>query len=92
MIPDLNKEVTALQSRIARELKGLSYEQLQEWLAGLPPPDRDGWRELPSEEIAGKTIFVQLLAGCWGLIRRRISVEVTFWGDEGASVPRVYLL
>jgi hypothetical protein len=81
-------EAIELRDRIARDFESMSYEQLQELSATL---DRtvDGWTTLRREELPSGALDVDALICQWGLIRRRISVELAVYSDDGSIHPGV---
>ena len=81
-------EAMKLRDRVAREFENMSYEQLQELSATL---DRavDGWTTLRREELPSGGLDVEALISEWGLVRRRISVELSVYSDDGSIHPGV---
>jgi hypothetical protein len=88
-------EAIKLRDRVAREFENMSYEQLQELSATLERAV-DGWTTLRREELpsGGLNVNVEALICQWGLVRHRISVELTVYSDDGSIhsgvVPCVY--
>lgn len=87
-------EAMKLRDRVVRDFENMSYEQLQELSATLEPTV-DGWTTLRREQLPSGALDVHALICHWGLVRRRISVEVTVSSDDGSIhpgvVPCVYL-
>ena len=81
-------EAMKLRDRVARDFENMNYEQLQELSATL---DRtvDGWTTLRREELPSGALDVDALICQWGLVRRRISVELTVYSDDGSIHPGV---
>lgn len=81
-------EALKLRDRVACEFENLSYEQLREFSATLRPTV-DGWTTFLREELPSGAIDVHALVCHWGLVRRRISVEITVSSDDGSIHPGV---
>jgi len=81
-------EAIKLRDRVACDLENMSYEQLQEFSATL---DRavDGWATLRREKLPCGGLVVQVLIHHWSMFRRRISVELTVYSDDGSIHPGV---
>jgi len=77
-----------LRDRIVDDLENMSYEQLLELSASLET-DVDGWTTLRREEFPGGALAVHALISQWGLMRRRISVEVAISSDDRSIQPGV---
>ena len=79
-------EARKLGDRFVRDFENMSYEQLREFYEKLDPTV-DGWTTLHREKLpSGTLVGVHALICCWGLVRRRISVEVNVSSDH-ESVP-----
>ena len=81
-------EAMKLRDRVAREFENMSYEQLQELSATLERAV-DGWTTLRREELPSGGLDVEALISEWGLVRRRISVELSVYSDDGSIHPGV---
>lgn len=81
-------EAKQLMQCIRGRLMRLSYDELESLLVRYPDK-RDGWRELPHEELSGQRVHVHALMSQWGLIRRRISVEIVLITDDETINPQV---
>ena len=69
-------EARKLGDRFVRDFENMSYEQLLEFYEKLDPTV-DGWTTLHREKLpSGTLVGVHALICHWGLVRRRISVEV----------------
>ncbi len=81
-------EAIKLRDRVVRDFENMSYEQLREFSAKL---DRtvDGWTTLRREELPSGPLDVHVLICHWGLVRRRVSVEVTVNSEDGSIHPGV---
>lgn len=91
-IPIFDEAVT-LRDRVSCDLEKMSFEQLQQFSEAL---DRaaDGWTTLRRVELATRTLEANVLVSHWGLLRRRVSVEIAVCSDDGSIhpgiVPSVY--
>lgn len=81
-------EATELRNRVVRDLENMSYAQLQELSATLEP-SVDGWATLRREKLPSGAFDVHALICKWGLVRRRISVELTVTSEDGSIHPGV---
>ena len=83
-------EATKLRDRVVHDLEKMSYEQLQEFSAKLDlDPAGDGWATLRREELPSGNLVVHALICRWGLVRRRISVELIVSSEDGSIHPGV---
>ena len=81
-------EATKLRDRVAHDFENMSYEQLRELSAKLDPAV-DGWTRLRRVELPSGNLDVHALICHWGLVRRRISVELTVSSEDGSIHPGV---
>lgn len=84
----IRSKAVELRDRVARELESKSYERLQEFLTTLSR-DEIGLADICSEDTPHGTLHVCGVISEWGLIRRRISVELTVHSEDGSVHPGV---
>lgn len=88
------EDAWAVLDAAAAQLKTLTYEELGKLAAGLLGSPDTEWREFQQVTLGGEHLHIDVLMGGWGLLRRRISVEMVLSSDDGtltpATVPCVY--
>jgi len=87
MIP--KEDAWVVLDAAASRLKSLTYKELALVAAELPSSPNSEWREWQQATINGQNLHIDVLIGEWGLLRRRISVEVVANSDDGTLTPAV---
>lgn len=80
------KNARAALDAVGEELKRSSFGQLAELSRELAR-DRDGWARLRDIQVDGQTMTIYVLMKEWGLVCRRVSVEIIIASDNGNVDP-----
>ena len=83
------EQANACLEEVARELKGMSYEELCLLLTQLPCSPSSRWRASRQLSVAGEKLYVNVLISRLDYFRRRVSVEMVLSSEGETQWPHV---